>query len=721
MTDPMAPRPEETAAAADWWGAHLAGDAWPFSFRLDGQRVDGPAGVWQVERSGRPLDDRREELTITARHGGHGLVVRCVAVRYRDFPAVEWSVHLDQHEGAAPLVEELLGLDARWEHGDGHAFQVRGHRGDTHEQRDLYAPWQRRLSAGMDWSSGQAAPRGVSLAPTWGSGLVAMGHGLAEGAEAREKPEGRPSSGAFPFFAVEEVDASAVGDPPPQRGFLLAVGWPGRWRAEFACEGRRLLRVGAGQEHTRLRLRPGESVRSPLVALLFFEGGDRARAQNLWRRWMIAHNLPRLAGALPPPMLEGGTNGFLEEMTRADEANQKQHTDLYRAAGLPITHWWMDAGWYPCWVEGKGKNCWGRTGTWEADRERFPHGLRAVADHARLHGIKTIVWFEPERVAPGTWLHDERPQWLLLAQGQKVMARGEEPVTWDDLWIAARLLDLGNDEARAWLVERVAALIESEGIDVYRQDFNFNPLPYWRDNDGPDREGLTENRYVAGYLAFWDALRERFPRLLIDSCASGGRRNDLETMRRGVALHPTDHRYDDLTVKQAIRHSLFQWLPFFGGPVLPLDKVDAYAFRSTMGLSTCIGFDLRRGDLGLGLLRRLLTEWHEVAPLYYGDFYRLTAYSLNDDAWMAWQFHRPEQDDGLVQVFRRPASPYESATFALSGLDADAVYEMKDYDEPALVRRRGAELLAGLRVEMPERPQSRTIRYRKTSESGGPP
>jgi alpha-galactosidase len=696
MKDPIAPRPEEMAAAADWWGAHLAGDAWPFSFRLDGHRVDGPAGGWQVERTGRPLDECREELTITARHGGHGLVVRCEAVRYRDFPAVEWTVELDQTaQGRAPLVSDLMGLDAEWQHGEKTDFLLRSYRGDDHEQRNIYEPSITNLWAG----------RRVEFAPTSWSGTVS---------------DGRASSGAFPYCAVEEAGSGDFAARPVTGGFLLAIGWPGRWRAEFIRDGRTGLRIRAGQDQTRFRLRPGESFRSPLIALLFFEGGDRIRTQNLWRRWMIAHNLPRPGGRLPRPMLEASTCGFFDEMGRADEANQIEYIDRYRAAQLPITHWWMDAGWYPCWLDNRQKNCWWITGTWEPDRKRFPRGLRAITDHAHRHGIGNIVWFEPERAAPDTWLARERPQWLLRRSGANLPG----PVnSWANFQLQDEngILNLGNPEALEWLIERVSSLVRSEGIDVYRQDFNINPLPNWRLNDPAEREGMAENLHTCGYLAYWDALRQRFPDLLLDSCASGGRRNDLETLRRSVALHPTDHRYDDLTVKQTIRHSLFQWLPFFGGPVMPLDKVDVYAFRSTMGLSTCIGFDLRRKDLDLALLRRLMREWHEVAPLFCGDFYPLTSYSLNDDAWMAWQFHRPGEGDGLVQAFRRPASPHDSASFALSGLDAEAVYEVKDYDQPSPVRRRGAELLAGLRVEMPQRPQSRTIRYRRVSESGGTP
>jgi alpha-galactosidase len=706
MADAVSPRAEELALADAWWDAHFAGDAanLPFSFWLDGKPLAGLPAGWAVERRQRELDDRRDEMVLTARHPDHGLEVRCVAIRYRDFPAVEWTLHLRQTDaGVCPLVSEVLGVDAEWRPEPGNSFVIRSHKGDT-GQSDLYEPWSKILASG----------RGITIAPTWGSGLVSTGETISVAAAAFEKPEGRPSSGAFPFFAVEETGAGPCAARPMRRGLLVAVGWPGRWRAEFACDQAATLRIRAGQEHTRFRLRPGETARAPLIALLFSIGGDRVRAQNLWRRWMLAHNLPRIAGALPRAMLEASTCGFLEEMTRADEANQIEYIDRYREAKLPITHWWMDAGWYPCYVPAKGKNCWGQTGTWEPDRKRFPAGLRAVADHLHANGIRTIVWFEPERVAPATWLHDQRPGWLLVRLDQTAAPAGMLPASWDDLWRCARLLDLGNAEALAWLIERTCSLIDSEGIDVYRQDFNTDPLLYWRDNDPPGREGLTENHHVTGYLAFWDALRRRYPDMLIDSCASGGRRNDLETLRRSVALHPTDYNYADLPVKQCLRHSLFGWMPYFGGPVLPLDRVDAVAFRSTMGLSTVVGFDLRQ-EHDLVLLRKLMAEWHAVAECYYGDYYPLTSYSRADDAWMAWQFHRPEQGDGVVQVFRRAESPHESAAFPLSALDPGATYEVRDFDEPAPTRHSGAELLVRLKLTLSDRPSARTLHYRPCS------
>jgi alpha-galactosidase len=696
MPDPIAPTIDELTTARAFWDGHLAGDDVPFSCRLDGQPLDLNDGHWQVDRT---------DAGLEAFHAGHGLRLRCRGKCYGDFPVVEWTVELEQTAtGKPPLITELLGLDCRWQAAEGNGFAVRGHKGDTHEQGDLYAPWRSKILQ---------ENRGLSIAPTWGHGLIPTGGEFAAGRDAHEREEGRPCSGAFPFFAVEEWNQALPGDAPAVRGFVLAVGWPGRWRAEFSGDTDRRIRVRAGQEDTAFRLRPGESVRTPLIALLLFEGGDRVRVQNLWRRWMLAHNLSRPGGKLPAPMLEGSSCGFLEEMGRADAANQMDFLDRYRAARLPIDCWWMDAGWYPCWFE--GKNCWGKIGTWEADPKRFPHGIRAITDHAHRMGIKSVLWFEPERVTPGTWLHDQRPQWLLLGRNQKVFQPGQAPVTADDFAQGARLFDLGNEEARAWLIEHIGNLIEREGLDVYRQDFNCNPLSYWRDHDAPERVGLTENRHVVGYLKFWDALLARFPHLLIDSCASGGRRNDLETLRRGVALHPTDYRYEDLPVKQAIRHSLFQWMPYFGGPVLPLDKVDAYAFRSAMGLSTVVGFDLRRDDLDLELLRKLMTEWHEVAECYYGDYYPLTPYSRDEQNWMAWQFHRPEQGDGLIQVFRRAESPIEAASFPLRGLDPDARYVFHDFDVPDDTEHRGADLASGWRIAIPARRTARLIRYRRQS------
>ena len=80
----------------------------------------------------------------------------------------------------------------------------------------------------------------------------------------------------------------------PGQGVIVVLGWPGQWAAEFARDEATGLRVRGGQELTRFKLHPGEEVRTPLAVVQFWQG-DWIRSQNIWRRWMLAHNLPRPA------------------------------------------------------------------------------------------------------------------------------------------------------------------------------------------------------------------------------------------------------------------------------------------------------------------------------------------------------------------------------------------------------------------------------------------
>ena len=103
------------------------------------------------------------------------------------------------------------------------------------------------------------------------------------------------------------------------------------------------------------------------------------------------------------------------------------------------------------------------------------------------------------------------------------------------------------------------------------------------------------------------------------------------------------------------------------------------------------------------LIRRLAEQWRQVADCFLGDFYPLTAYQLNEELWLAWQFDLPEQRKGMVQVFRRAGSNYEAARFRLQNLDPAATYVVTDLDQPAAPQElSGRELLErGLSLRPP--------------------
>jgi alpha-galactosidase len=518
---------------------------------------------------------------------------------------------------------------------------------------------------------------------------------LTPGGTLRFAPTGgRPCDGAFPYFRVKFADS----------GLTLAVGWPAQWAADFRAVDNGV-QISAGQEKTHLRLMPGESIRTPRMTLLAW-CGEEERGVNMWRRWYLRHILPNADGAALKPHLACAATEGGEEFTNASEENQIRLMEKFKKAGFDFDVWWIDAGWYPCRDEESGAKIWWHTGTWKPDPDRFPNGFAPVAKRVKELEADLLVWFEPERVYSGSELDREHPEWLLKT---KPKAEGSPDMN--------RLLDLGQADCRKWLTEHVCKLIADNGIRIYRQDFNFPPLDYWRDNDSEDRQGMHENLHVQGYLQYWDDLLMRNPGLWIDSCSSGGRRNDLETMRRSVPLHYTDFGYGNHAVKLAFHHTLYEWIPYFKdfslswdvvqpGEDMRFDKqIDSFSFHCGMAAMLFATADIRREDYDFALGEKMIAIWRKaVDTLLHGDYYPLTPYSKSPAEWVVWQFDRPETGKGLVQGIRLQESKEERKIVWLKGIQPDLRYLFENPETGGKCEVAGKELIqSGFVFNLPMR------------------
>ncbi len=488
--------------------------------------------------------------------------------------------------------------------------------------------------------------------------------------------DGRPSSGTFPFLNVQSGG----------EGFFTAIGWTGRWAAGIARKTDGSGRMTAGLEKTHLVLHPGESIRTPRILLMAWSG-DRREAHNAFRRLMLAHYYPRVGGKPIVPALGAQTfnswaGGHRPEW--ATEQGQIAAAKVNQAIGADTL--WMDAGWF----EGNFPN---GAGNWFPRPKDFPRGMRPVGDACRKLGIRHLMWYEPERVVRGTQIAREHPEWVLGGEN-------------------GGMLNLGDPRARRWMADLLCAQIAEYGLSCWRTDFNMDPLPYWRAADAPDRQGMTEIRYVEGLYALWDELRARNPGIYIDMCASGGRRIDLETVMRSVVQTRSDTECAPGRAdwEQSQTYGIHQYLPLAGA--FGWDAA-AYDIRSTATAGYLGEWDLLDPAFPAAEVRACFEEVKANRPYWYGDFYPLTPWTMAPDRWMAWQLHRPDLDAGIVLAFRHKECPDAELAVTLQGIDAARTYAVTFIDDAHQATKRemtGAEL-ANLTVHVAKARGSVLVRY----------
>lgn len=360
---------------------------------------------------------------------------------------------------------------------------------------------------------------------------------------------------------------------------------------------------------------------------------------------------------------------------------------------------WLDAGWNTGAADWEHGKSWANTvGNWTVDSTRFPKGLKPISEEAHKLGAKFMVWFEPERVIRGTQWAVEHPEWMLDIPGHN-----------DDTYL---MFDLGNAEACDWLCRYIGDMIEENGVDHYRQDFNMHPDIYWAANEEEGRTGMKEIRHIENLYKFWDYLLKRFPNLFIDNCASGGKRIDMETIPRSAPLWRSDYyHYDDPDGYQCHTYGLNFFLPLHGTGIL---QTDPYAFRSSM--STCLTCNWKITDKNFSIyeMQARLNEFQDIRPYYYEDYYPLTGIedTTLDNIWLAYQLNRPSDNSGVIVAFRRKASESNNITVKLSGINPDKKYELTDLDKNESVIIDGHKLANEFVLTLDKPNQSLLIKYK---------
>ena len=490
---------------------------------------------------------------------------------------------------------------------------------------------------------------------------------------------GRSSEGMMPFF-----DITVSGS-----GYIAAIGWTGNWKSEFTkCD--LGIRIKTGLKETKFYLLPGEKIRTSSVLIMKY--GKCEDRYNKFRRLIKNHFSHKSCtrakrDGLMAYELWGGLSS--EEM-------KKRLCEL-KKYDIRFEDIWIDAGWY-----GNCTKCdeafsgdWGEhTGEWEVNSRVHPEGLLDVSECAKNSGAKLMLWFEPERAVEGTPITKEHPDWFLTLDDSKNC-----------------ILYYGNNDAYLYALDIISHYARTLDLSCYRQDFNVQPARYFANRDEENRRGITEIKHISGMYRLWDTLLEEFPGLIIDNCSSGGRRIDIETLKRSIPFFRSDYQCnfnENPEVLQTHNSGISLYLPYNG--CTSKTKCDTYAIRSSYSSSwggafyNAIFQSMDEEDFTWA--KRITDEYRSIRNYFSMDFYNHGSSCFDPTAWAIWQYHDVQTQSGIVMAFRRTESPFDQVKIDLKGLLPDKQYTFTNIDTHSSHDEKNSIV-----IRLPEKRSSVILKY----------
>lgn len=481
----------------------------------------------------------------------------------------------------------------------------------------------------------------IDLAGRWCGEFQLNRTAWSPGIRYRENRTGRTGHEHFPGLLVPCHGATnASGE-----AFAFHYGWSGGHRmiAEELPDGRRQIQFGHA---ARMETAPATEFRTaPLYAVYSSDGlnGCAVSFQRHLRDRIVTWTKP----GRPRPVHYNCWEAvyFQHDMPVLQDI-------AARAAKLGAERFVLDDGWF-----GQRDDDTSSLSDWEVDPRKYPDGLAPLIDYVHGQGMSFGIWFEPEMINPNSNIHRAHPDWALGAEDQ-ILGRQQ------------KALNMALPEVRAFLYERIAALLATHPIDYIKWDHN-RVLP------------MPDAAQTRGSYALIDQLRADFPDVEIESCASGGGRIDFGILSRTQRVWLSDS--NDALERLKMQHNAALFIPsaVTGSHVGPRHCHTSgrhldIEFRAWVAAQRHMGFEMDPRELTEDEAAVLadVTAWWKANRdwMYAADILRLDA---SDPSVIAEQQQARDGSQFVVFVGKSGTSPQIAPRpLRLTRLEPTARYEI---------------------------------------------
>ena len=394
-----------------------------------------------------------------------------------------------------------------------------------------------------------------------------------------------------------------------------ALEWSGNFSLRFTRDPSGDLTVigGIHAAAAAYPLKPGEVFETPRMLQTFSNAGAGQASRNL-HRWARKWNIYR-APDINPTLLNSWEGAYFQFNT------QTLLGMIDDAAGMGLELFVLDDGWFG--TKYPRNNSRQGLGDWEVNAEKLPEGIDSLASYAHGKGLKFGIWIEPEMVSPRSRLAEEHPDWVVRSAGREIPESRNQ-------WV----LDLSNPAVQDFVFgvfARTMAL--SDKIDYVKWDCNRPVYSF-----GSDYLGTQQTRfyvaYVQGFYKIVRRIRERYPDVILQCCASGGARVDYGALRYFNEVWTSDNT--DALERVRIQYgtgliypACVQGSHVSAVPNHQTGNVTPLKFRLDVAAAGRLGMELQPRNLTeaeQALCRRCIESYKQYRDIVFaGDLYRLAS------------------------------------------------------------------------------------------------
>lgn len=454
------------------------------------------------------------------------------------------------------------------------------------------------------------------------------------GTQVLESRRGITSHQMNPWFALDRDDNR---DQEKGDVWFGALGWSGNWKISVEQTPDLQVRVTGGYNtfDFAYRLPAKQSLTTPPFYAGYTEGG-MGEASRILHRFERTEILPKPGADKVRPVLY---NSWEATQFNVEETGQEALAD--KAASIGAERFVMDDGWF-----GKRNNDHTGLGDWYVNPAKFPHGLKPLIDHVHRLGMDFGLWVEPEMVNPDSDLYRQHPDWAMHYEGRPRTESRNQLV-----------LNMARDDVKEYTYQWLDQLVKNNDIAFLKWDNNrYFTEPGWPEVPAENQRMLWV-KYTQNVYEILDRLRARYPKLEIETCASGGGRVDLSILRRVDQAWTSDNTeaLDRLTIQDGFSyaytpHVMMDWVtdvPNFNGRSVPLKFRFLVAMQGSLG----IGADLNKWqDQDLTLAKEMIAYYKQVRnAVQNGLLYRLASPRQAD--WSATEYVAEDGSQAVVYSF----------------------------------------------------------------------